>query len=213
MHGKYEHYRELIRYVPVSIQVGDMGVGFLWSHGPRQGEMRANPPYDAMKHGDHKFIRGNHDNPQACKKHPFWIPDGTVNDGMMFIGGAGSIDRALRIENYSWWQEEELSYLEMEGMIETYIKIKPEIMVTHDCPEEVAQELLRKIMVPSMVGDATYKLTEHIGARTRTAFQTMWNIHSPAMWIFGHWHFPFDHVLRGTQFICLPELSHRDIER
>jgi hypothetical protein len=45
--------------------------------------------------------------------------------------------------------------------------------------------------------------------------QSMWTAHSPDLWLFGHMHVDFDHVLhagreKGTRFICLAELSARD---
>jgi hypothetical protein len=36
--------------------------------------------------------------------------------------------------------------------------------------------------------------------------------HKPKLWIFGHWHVPFDEVIAGTRFICLPELAYIDID-
>src|SRR5260370_16253241 len=46
-----------------SIQVGDFGMGF------RTAPILA---------PDHRFIRGNHDNPQLCAEHPNWIAVGAV---------------------------------------------------------------------------------------------------------------------------------------
>lgn len=203
VHGKYNRYRELIRNVPRSIQVGDMGVGFI---GEISGRLLQNPPYDAMVQGDHRFIRGNHDNPAVCAKHSQWIPDGTIEGNMMFVGGAVSIDRQYRIEGRSWWPDEELSYPALDVITGKYLSVKPEVMVTHECPEEVAQEILQRLSIPGV------KLDPQFASRTRQAFQAMWSAHSPKLWVFGHWHVPFDHVLRGTRFVCLPELAVLDID-
>jgi hypothetical protein len=56
----------------------------------------------------------------------------------MYIGGALSIDKAHRTEGLNWWVDEELSIQEMNSIFDKYIKEKPDIMVTHDCPEEIA---------------------------------------------------------------------------
>jgi hypothetical protein len=45
----------------------------------------------------------------------------------------------------------------------------------------------------------------------------MWSAHAPDLWIFGHYHASFDHVLHGgreagTRFISLAELEYRDID-
>jgi hypothetical protein len=57
---------------------------------------------------------------------------------MMFVGGTASNDCAYRHEGYDWWPDEELSSDELKRIIALYIERKPRVMVTHDCPEEVA---------------------------------------------------------------------------
>ena len=104
VHGHYEPYKRIIADVPRSVQVGDMGVGFLRIGGYSDGEEYNNPPHHSMVAGDHRFIRGNHDNPSVCRRHSQYIPDGTVEGNIMYIGGAVSIDRAWRRDGYSWWQ-------------------------------------------------------------------------------------------------------------
>src|SRR5687767_13552182 len=98
VHGKFEQYKRLIKDTTNSIQVGDMGVGFLKTSGPRVGEETGNPPHYAMVRGNHRFIRGNHDSPAACSRHSQFIKDGTVEGNMMFVGGALSVDKHLRQE-------------------------------------------------------------------------------------------------------------------
>ncbi len=123
---------------------------------------------------------------------------------MMFIGGGVSVDKAFRVEDYSWWPDEELSIAELNELTDKYIAVKPRIMVTHDCPEEVAVEMAR-------IANRSYNKLDW-PSRTRQALQSMWSAHSPEIWLYGHWHTAFDHALRGTRFICLPELAHVDID-
>ena len=203
VHGKFPQYKKLVKDVPASIQVGDMGVGFRRIGGWNEGTFYGNPPHYAMVKGNHRFIRGNHDNPSVCRKHSQWIPDGTVEGDTMFIGGAVSIDRDMRTENYNWWEDEELSTPELNALVDKYIETKPRVMVTHECPEEIAVELERQFR--------RRKLEPQWASRTRQAFQSMWSSHSPELWIFGHWHNHFDQVLNGTRFICLAELDHIDL--
>ncbi len=208
VHGRYEQYKRLIADVPRSIQVGDMGVGFRKTQGPRAGEIYSNPPHYAMVRGDHRFIPGNHDNPEECRKHSQCIPSGHVESGalgpVMFIGGALSIDQHLRQEGYNWWPGEELSIAELNELVDKYIVVKPAVMITHECPEEVAVEVGR-------IAGIT-KLNPRFASRTRQALQAMWSAHSPKIHCFGHWHASFDHVLNGTRFICLAELEYKDLE-
>jgi len=198
VHGKYGPYKRLIAEVPCSIQVGDMGVGFRnW-----QGDIKGNPPHYAMVAGDHRFIRGNHDNPEECRKHSQWIPDGHIEGKMMFVGGAISIDKHLRQEGYNWWSDEQLSPDDLAYLIEVYEAAKPHTMVTHECPQSI---------VPAFLGHYKNEL-EPGGADTRKAFEMMLAIHRPKLWIFGHWHQSLDYTHDGTRFICLAELEHKDIE-
>lgn len=206
VHGKFSRYRDIIRDVPRSIQVGDMGVGFRNGNGDQMG----NPPYDSMSRGDHKFIRGNHDNPQACARHPYWIADGSfipviegsMDSGIYCLGGAVSIDKAWRTEGLDWWPDEECSYAELERMIDDYTAIKPEIVITHDCPDSIAGEILT----------AFRKVRIEDGSRTRQALDRVFAIHQPREWYFGHWHEFMQFERNGTKFRCLAELEYADAE-
>jgi hypothetical protein len=209
VHGRFEQYKKIIVGVPRSIQVGDMGVGFRRIGGPRDGDFYEQPHY-AVVHGDHRFIRGNNDSPDACRKLSQWISDGHIEDRVMFVGGALSIDRELRREGYNWWPDEELSAAELNRIVALYVERKPRVMVTHDCPEEVASMVLTRI---PLLGPGK----RDFPSRTRYAFQAMWSAHAPQIWIFGHYHMSFDQVLHGgresgTRFIGLAELEHRDID-
>lgn len=196
VHGKYDRYKKIISDCNVSIQVGDMGVGF--KH-PYTDEYMANPPHYAMIKGNHRFIRGNHDSPSVCRKHSQYIADGHVEDNMMFIGGGLSIDRIYRVEGYTWWADEELTIDQFYKLMDVYEATKPRIMVTHDCPESVVPLILNyyKKEYPSI---------------TRQALDSMLYIHRPEIWVFGHWHQSVDTVIDGTRFICLNELEYKDIE-
>lgn len=209
VHGKFQPYKTILKNSPhPTIQIGDMGIGFRkWPH----GEPSANPPYDAMVAGGHKFIRGNHDNPAVCKRHTQYIADGTIIDNMMFIGGALSIDKAYRVEGFSYWSDEELSTQELDQMIDIYIATKPEIMITHETPESIA-ELMVGTVDPRTKMFSPGKLDPRFASRTRQAFQSMFELYQPKLWIYGHWHIPFDEAINGTRFICLPELATIDID-
>lgn len=195
VHGKYKQYHRLIRDVPASIQLGDMGYGFR----RRDGRFFCNPSFDKMSRGNHRFIRGNHDNPGVCRYQKYWIPDGTVENGIMFIGGAFSVDRAWRTQDYDWWQDEELSYVSLWKLMDLYQEKKPRMMVTHDCPWFFYNNL------------HSYKRFG-TASRTAQAFEEMWQIHKPEIWLFGHHHKSFEENIEGTRFKCLAELEHLDME-
>lgn len=197
LHGDLATYRKLISEVDASVQVGDFGVGF--------GQAKTAEIVDGVLldiPGRHRFIRGNHDNPAECTKSLHYIPDGTVEGNTMYVGGALSKDRASRVQGVSWWEDEELSYASLYNMIDEYAKVKPEIMVTHECPEIIANTLCR-----------SYDKAKFLdSSRTRVAFDHMFQIHKPKYWIFGHWHLPLDKNILGTNFICLDINKSVDIE-
>lgn len=205
VHGKYARYKNIIKGCTNSVQVGDLGLGFRQVAGWKAGEFTQNPPHSVMKEDGHRFIRGNHDNPGECKKNSQWIKDGTVEGNVMFIGGAVSIDKAFRVKDYTWWEDEELSDLELDALVQRYLIVKPKVMVTHECPEDVALGIVQSHIIPGAV-----KLD--FPSRTRKAFQRMWSAHQPDLWVFGHWHLTLNMKLKGTEFICLNELEYVDID-
>ena len=185
VHGKIAEYLAICSECDRSVQVGDMGFGFQGVYLPSNEII------------NHKFIRGNHDDPQACREHPYWIKDGTYEDGIMYIGGAWSIDYEYRREGISWWRDEELSSEELYELIDVAEKVKPKIMVTHDAPMGVIPELFH---------------CESIHTRTQSALETIRQLVKLEVWIFGHWHQNRDKVIDGTRFICLAELAYIDLE-
>lgn len=191
VHGNASMYRSIISEVDKSIQVGDFGVGF--GHHP-------------VLDTNHCFIRGNHDNPALSKTYPNYIEDGhheelTTGGNIMFVGGAWSIDYAYRQENVSWWRDEEINEVKFGEIYDEYQKIKPRIMITHDCPHCVASELFQ--------GVALHKPIH--ASHTSRWFDVFLTAHKPELWMFGHWHTFADKMINGTRFICLPEFGYADI--
>ena len=202
IHGKWEQYGALLhQHKPErSVQVGDFGWGF-------KGQdifstARTDMLHEFMDRGDNTYIRGNHDNPTMCKHHKYCIDDVTYESdtGIMFIGGASSIDKHYRlIHGLDWWEDEELDYHDLSLAVQTYEQVKPKIMVTHECPETIVPHLFN-----------WYK--SEFPSDTRKAFATMLEIHKPELWVHGHWHTSADKVIDGTRFVCLAELEVLKVE-
>lgn len=191
VHGKFAKYKEIANAVPSSIQVGDFGVGF--------------HPVPEMK-PNHRFIRGNHDDPNACKLEPNWIPDASYDDGIFFLGGATSIDQHSRTEGVDFWSGEEMSIVDQMAGIDKYECIVNEgnpikAIVSHELPENIAHIIF---------ADRLERLNK--GSRTRQALEAIHTIQAPPLWIFGHWHKSVDTIIDGTRFICLDELEYIDID-
>lgn len=212
VHGKWAAYRALIEASPYpTIQVGDFGWGFhdsetyvvpedvSWAHHAAGWTVSEFVVDKAMK-PSHRYIRGNHDNPEHCRNHDRCIPDGTIEDGVMFVGGALSIDKDFRTENWDWWQDEELSYEEGQKVIDAYKAARPRVMVTHDFPEHAARELF------AFYDDSRNR------SRTRDILEACVVEHQPKLWIGGHWHVARDQTIYWTRYVCLPELAYVDVD-
>ena len=208
IHGKIYDYRSYALVTGVrgrqivqpeySVQVGDFGIGFFspfWHE--KEVEWQ-------KQHPQHRFIRGNHDDPAKCKTMPGYIEDGTVEGDVMFVGGAWSIDYDWRTPGIDWWPDEELSYEELDKLITKFGQVKPRVMITHDCPTEVAWEMF--LSKGLGLGD-----NKQIKTRTGEALQAMFDIHKPELWVYGHWHNTRRANIKGTVFQCLDELDFIDV--
>jgi hypothetical protein len=165
-----------------SLQLGDFGFF-------REKDMERVPEL-----ANHKFFRGNHDNPELCYSHPNHIGDLGYFPGieLFWTCGGFSIDRAWRIEGSSWWADEEMSIARLMQGVTLFGDRKPKIAVSHECPSVVKEY----VTIPG----------KEIVSRTEQALQAMWDVHKPDIWVFGHHHRRFIKSVGGTLFIGLGEL-------
>lgn len=200
IHGKIKPYKELldkfkIRYPAHStVQLGDFGAGFV-----QIPELPDNS----------YFIRGNHDDPAKCRESKHYLGDYgyTEIDGwkVFYLSGAWSIDRIYRTENISWWADEELSIPELNKAVELYMKVKPDLVISHDGPKIATRELAGRYWLninPDGTREDPVRPT-----RTGQALSAMWESHEPKQWFFGHWHDDYKVRIGRTTFQCLDELS------
>ena len=184
IHGDWEWYNHQIQTSDDTIQVGDFGCGF-------EEHINVELDIQSMVDYNHQVFRGNHDDPAKIKLLPTYIEDGTFDkSGDVFcVGGALSIDKNDRIEGKSWWPDEELSRDRFYQIMDFYEAAKPEIVATHDCPEDI---------YPLLSSQHRF-YTKSI---TSQALGSMFYIHKPKIWVFGHHHLEFDKVIDGVRFIC-----------
>ena len=186
-HGKYEHYHKIVRQTerhPYTLQIGDFGF-----------------KYDTLKNVDstrHLILPGNHDNYDTCYNHPHFLGDYGYTSlnriDFFYYRGAYSIDRQYRTIGIDWWENEQVNIDQFMKARELYRNIKPEVMITHDCPQDIALQMLEP-------GQRVY---ENI---TSWALQELYNIHQPKLWFFAHWHRSVKIQHGNTQFVCLNELE------
>ena len=192
IHGDFVTYSSIIQEVDDSIQVGDFGVGF------------GKPYPDGVGHR-HRFIRGNHDDRKVCRQIPNWINDGHVETGTfgnrMFIGGAWSIDWSYRTPGHDWWDDEELNQREWEELMLVYEKAKPAVMITHDLPHIIREQVLFMNPINGV----------HV-SRTNFFLSEMLRMHEPKLWFHGHHHTSYVKKVGECQYIGLGINSYMDVE-
>jgi Icc-related predicted phosphoesterase len=188
VHGKYEKYHRILsrqKENPYTLQVGDLGF-----------------KYDTLRNVDHTkhlILPGNHDNYDTCYNYKHFLLDFgyMVNfNGIDFFyyRGAYSIDKQYRTIGVDWWENEEVKIENFMKARELYRSIKPDIMISHDCPQDIAKQML----------EPHQRIYENI---TSWALQELLNIHQPKLWFFGHWHRSVKIQYGNTQFVCLNELE------
>lgn len=175
-----------------SIQVGDFGIGFAGSYWhDRVVKWQSDNP-------QHRFIRGNHDNPAKCKDMPGYIPDGRIENNVMYIGGAYSIDYKLRVPEVNWWVGEECSDEEFDYFIDIAKIAQPDVIISHDAPIHVTDSMFIK----SGLAIGGYN-AKSIPNRTNMRLQELFEAYQPKFWFFGHWHKTMQYKYGNTMFHCL----------
>ena len=198
VHGEYDRYFRVIKGREATLQLGDMG----YNYAPLMG---------AVDPSAHKFFKGNHDDynnrnvPHAIGDYGLYAHGGIE---FFFVRGAFSIDKKYRVIGRDWFPEEELTYEQREDALEKYIEAKPEIMITHDCPQEVA-ELIGN---PDVLRDFGFN-PDTFSTVTQILLQRMLDAHKPKLWLFGHFHKVWEQPVKGTHFRCLPEMHFITISK
>ena len=207
IHGQFETYFNLIgeKKFPddtTVIQVGDHG---LFSDDDMTSK------YKIYRHDrdyrkvispkvDIRFVRGNHDNPETCRKDSSYLGDFSYskNLDMMFISGAWSIDWMYRTPGVSWWTGEELSQEDFDKVMDMMHKYKPRWIVSHDCPSKLYEQFF---------GYCSKQPT-----RTGYYFDRILNECPPTSgWIFGHHHKEIDERANGIRFVCCDINQIKDV--
>lgn len=189
VHNQYYQWLEITQKFERTIQIGDFG---MWKRGSE---------FNAWEHlnsnvvdpSKHKILGGNHEDYRICTKSPFYLGDYGTIEGMFFVRGAYSFNHAGLIEGVEWFPEEELTTSQQFGAFTSYQANKPKVMISHDCPTEVLHFLKEGMIIDS--------------TSTRKMLQSMFDVHVPDIWIFGHHHVSRSFVYKGCHFICLAELE------
>jgi len=203
IHADFDTYRALLRSEEAkhpgqrlsSIQVGDYGIG-------RFSESEArNVRRFHLTHRRHCFIRGNHDDPDDVFAAPGSIPDGAVLGRILFLGGAESTQRGLPSLG-----DTEMTREEMDEVLQSLRRSPetPEVIVSHDAPQSVAERLWRETGGQVPAGSSEEPSGQRLSTtRTRLFLDEVYRVVQPALWLFGHWHHPWAYQDGPTHFRCV----------
>jgi hypothetical protein len=201
IHGMFgdfeEHYARVIREEgcpDLLIQVGDCG---FW---PK--ETRRTPPTTQWSHPIW-WIDGNHEDFDSLEqahlplfgldsevfphlsKWEDWLtrwkyqPRGTIKHGVLFIGGARSVDQVHRVKGHDWFPQENISYVQQNEIFEAidlYGVDRIHTIISHDCPGSFDVTEACTYSGIAMV-DGNRKFLQAVLEYTR-----------PKNWFFGHYH-------------------------
>jgi hypothetical protein len=93
-------------------------------------------------------------------------------------------------------------------VIDMYVAIKPDYVLSHEAPSKAAAVLLHDLSGEYF---ATKGSCQH--SRTAQALQAMLDIHQPKEWVFGHYHVSHSFCVPfyDTKFTCVSELDTHEL--
>lgn len=201
IHGLHDRYRQIIRDCTHSVQVGDFC-----------GNLKV---LDRVNGEKHRILLGNHDNYDTAKYWPHFLGDyglGRLNSvDFFYIRGAFSIDwqKSKLLEELGhpkqYWEEEQISPEIMDLCLTDYKRYKPDFVITHDCPVQIARTFPTDMLKKYGFDPATHT------CRTQELLQSCFETYQPSLWIFGHFHQHIDITIGRTRFICLPITAYADV--
>jgi hypothetical protein len=202
-HGRFETYNWILnkmqspgkspqaKGLDCSFQLGDMGI--FW-------DIEQFPDISMQ----HRFIRGNHDNPELCRTIPNCLPDWGYDEHteIFWVSGGFSIDAAERQRKFKrkevkapiWWPDEEIKKEEHKKIRKAYVEAEPKILVSHAGPPAV------KCMIPHL------HPRKRIDSDTDGLLHDLWCMYPPDLWICGHYHYKAEWNTGKTDFVVLNEM-------
>ena len=211
-HSERNAYLHMIRECEYSIQIGDLDFDYDWL---------VSKGVDVSRH---RWLPGNHDNYDLAFASPHCLGDfGTHSvpefGDVFYVRGAWSIDHMARSavprkigkvlypKNY-WPDLEELSTEQGQAALALYEQVKPEFMITHECPLSIVSCVTN----PRVAAQFGYYQSV-IATRTNQLLEAMLDKHKPKVWIFGHYHRQWDQKIDQTVFMCIDICRRVDFDK
>lgn len=188
VHGEAGRLKELLRYARKigeydrCVQVGDL-------------DTDETAPFDFTQDwGRFYYIEGNHDNYTKLNPHRH-IPRGSIGNGVLYIGGAWSIDRLYRVAGHNWFPDEQLTYSQFDRILNHPKLSTVHTMVCHDTISSCYP----------LLGVDMYASSENWHPQ---ALESIFDVCKPSVYIHGHHHTRRDYTYKGCEFHCLSTLSY-----
>jgi len=195
------------------IILGDFGCVWATSDRDKEKEKRYVDSFSRSLKGKLFVVLGNHENYDRIKKLPvveesnakcyklrnniFIVQTGEClileDKKFLVIGGATSIDKEGRVENISWWKEENPSYMEWNNVIDTINKYNEfDYIISHTTSSKGMDE----------VGlSSSMKWINN--CPVMRALDNLQDILVFKRWYFGHWH---ENIISPSKkYVCLYE--------
>lgn len=214
IHGNFGFIKWFVKAHQITnaaiVQVGDFGIGFEPTN--EYGELkRLNDVL--LKNGVFLYVvRGNHDNPNYFNgsfndfENINLMPDYSVmkigEKNHLFVGGAISIDRKIRVNKVSYWEDE--VFVLDEDRLRNLTGI--EVLVTHNSMSFLPPMSVNGIVLEFASVDNTL-LSEL--ADERAAMTRMWDIltnengNKIELHVYGHFHFDSTTFIDDTKHVLL----------
>lgn len=196
-HGEWDTLDAIVKFTKPDrvLLVGDCGV--------YQADLF--DPYTNVHGIPIDFIDGNHEDHEFIWSGRYtdkfrgvtYIPRGTISNGVLYIGGADSIDKEAQMAKGMWSPEEKIPLSLAFKAAEEAVKMRVHTVVSHDAPYEAAEYLCDSRRLPYHPQSSQLALS-HI-------LETV----KPKLWIHGHWHMADDHKIGDTRFISLNTTSYK----
>jgi Icc-related predicted phosphoesterase len=123
-----------------------------------------------------------------------------------WVGGGFSINRKFLTPGLNWFPEEEIPISEHPKILEDYLKYKPDVMLSHEAPREIAN----LISSPATLKNYGFN-PETFTTNTSELLQDMYNAWQPKTWFFGHFHMNVVVPKEKTVFQCVDSLHYVDV--
>jgi len=119
------------------------------------------------------------------------LPDGR---NILFMGGAESIDKDLRVMGRDWFPEEIITQADIETLPDPD-EVGIDIVISHTCPREFHDEIFKV--------EKSSRIRAKFEDPSMLALSYILHTYRPGMWFFGHFHLVKNGTYNNTKWFCL----------